>query len=72
MNTPNKQFSCSKCNNNQCETGEFYASGGMWSKVFNIQARKFQTVSCTQCGFTEIYQKEKAGTGANVLDFLVG
>jgi len=59
-----------KCKGQQCTTGEFRAAGGFWSKIFNVQGRTFQTLSCSQCGFVEIYDKGKAGKGANILDFL--
>ena len=32
---------------------------------------KFVTISCRQCGYTELYRAQ-TGTGMNVLDFLVG
>ena len=41
------------------------------AKMFDVQNKKFITVSCTKCGYTELY---KTGTdaGMNMLDFLVG
>ena len=63
-------FKCSKCSHDQCNIGEIRAAGGFWSKIFNVQARKFKTVSCSSCGFTEMYDGGKSGKGQNVLDFL--
>ena len=37
----------------------------------NVQNKKFITISCRQCGYTELYRAQ-TGTGMNVLDFLVG
>lgn len=37
---------------------------------YSIQNKKFITVSCTNCGFTELYRSETS-TGENVLDFLI-
>ncbi|WP_447440504.1 zinc ribbon domain-containing protein, partial [Staphylococcus aureus] len=35
------------------------------------QNKKFITISCTQCGYTELYRSQTSG-GMNVLDFLLG
>ena len=37
----------------------------------DIQNKKFTTVSCGQCGFTEIYRGDSSTLG-NVFDFLTG
>jgi hypothetical protein len=34
-----------------------------------VQNKKFITVSCTRCGYTELY-KSQTGAGWNILDFL--
>lgn len=46
-------------------------AGGDFAKLFNVQNKKFVTISCRQCGYTELYRAQ-TGTGMNVLDFLVG
>ncbi len=61
-------YVCPKCNNNQYETGEFSATGGFFTKIFDIQNKKFTTVTCTNCRYTEIYQADSSFLG-NVLDF---
>ncbi len=63
-------FQCIKCKGQQCETGEFRAAGGFWSKIFNVQGRTFQTKTCVQCRFVEVYDGGKSGKGTNILDFL--
>ena len=73
MDESQKQnFKCIKCGNSQCEVGEFRAAGGFWSKLFDIQGRRFKTVSCTQCGYTEVYSGAKSKGIENVADFLAG
>ena len=47
-------FSCVKCGSVECETGEFRAMGGNLAKFFDVQNKKFSTVSCRRCGSTEI------------------
>ncbi len=64
-------YICPKCNNTSYEDGQFQATGGTFSKLFDIQTEKFTTVSCTNCGYTEIY-KRTSNTGENVIDFLFG
>ena len=59
---------CLKCQNRQFETGQFAATGGGLSKFFNVQNKKFTTVTCTRCKYTEMYKTETSTLG-NVLDF---
>lgn len=48
-----KQYICPKCGNTQYESDQFQATGGNFSKIFDIQNKKFITISCTRCGYTE-------------------
>ena len=61
-------YVCPKCKNVRCETGEFRATGGFWSKIFDVQGKKFTTVVCTRCRYTEIYQADSSTLG-NIFDF---
>lgn len=71
MEAQQQSFSCPKCGSGTCKLGEFHAAGGFWSKMFDVQGTKFSTVTCEQCGFTEIYKK--AGRkGGNIIDLLTG
>ena len=62
-------FKCVKCGHRQCEINEFRATGGFWTKIFNVQSKRFTTVSCAQCKYTELYQAPSSKLG-NVFDFL--
>lgn len=66
-----KQFICAKCGCSEFESGQFQATGGNFAKIFDVQNKKFITVSCKRCGFTELYRAE-TDAGWNVLDFLFG
>ncbi len=66
-----KLWICPKCGNTTCEIDEFRAVGGGFAKVFDVQNKKFTTVSCTKCGFTELY-KGSTSTLGNIFDFFVG
>lgn len=66
-----QEYVCVKCGNKDYELGEFRAAGGWFSKLFDIQNKKFTTVTCTHCWYVEVYQAESGALG-NVLDFLTG
>ena len=46
-------------------------TGGILTKIFNLQSNKFITVSCLKCGYTELYKTVTSGI-ENVTDFLIG
>lgn len=64
------QWKCLKCENEEFEKDQFQATGGNFSKIFDIQNKKFITITCTKCGYTELY-KEDVSAGMNILDFLM-
>lgn len=66
MNTLN--YTCPKCGNRTYTIDEFRATGGFLAKVFDVQNKKFSTVSCEQCTYTEIYKSDSSTLG-NVFDF---
>lgn len=65
-----KCYECPKCGGNHYESDQFQATGGNFAKMFDIQNKKFITISCTHCGFTELY-KSQTSDGWNILDFLI-
>lgn len=65
------KWSCFKCSNTEFETDIFHATGGMLTKLFDIQNKKFTTVSCTRCRYTEIY-KASTSSLSNIFDFFTG
>jgi len=67
--TMNKlNYKCPKCGNTQYEVGEIRTTGGMLSKIFDVQNKKFTTVTCKKCSYTEIYKADSSMLG-NVFDF---
>lgn len=60
-------YTCPKCSNTQYEVGEIRAAGGFWSKIFDVQGRRFTTVTCSICKYTEIYAAESSMLG-NIFD----
>lgn len=74
-NNPNEEdqiehrnWKCPKCKNKEFEADQFAATGGGLTKFFNIQSKKYTTVTCTSCRYTEMY-KTNTSTLGNVLDF---
>jgi predicted nucleic-acid-binding Zn-ribbon protein len=61
-------YQCPKCGNTQYEVGEIRTTGGMLSKIFDVQNKKFTTVTCKKCSYTEIYKTDSSMLG-NVFDF---
>lgn len=60
-------YRCPKCSNTQYEIGEIRAAGGFWSKIFDVQGKRFSAVTCNHCKYTEFY-KTDTGTLENIFD----
>ncbi|MCY1152943.1 MAG: zinc ribbon domain-containing protein [Sphaerochaetaceae bacterium] len=65
-----KQYVCPKCGCTHYQSDVFQATGGNFAKIFDVQNKKFVTISCDNCGYTELYKKNSS-SGMNVLDFLL-
>jgi len=63
-----KKYQCPKCGSKYFETSEIRATGSFATKLFNIQNKKFTTIICSQCKFTEFYAVPSNKLG-NILDF---
>ena len=63
-----KKYICAKCSCDKYKSGEIRTTGGFWTKIFNIQNKKFVTISCRDCGHTDFYAKDGARTAENILD----
>ncbi|MUV61363.1 zinc ribbon domain-containing protein [Halobacterium sp. CBA1126] len=46
---------CPKCGHDEVDVGSISTTGPGLSKMFDIQTNNFQTVTCTSCGYTELY-----------------
>lgn len=42
-----QMYQCPKCGNTSYETDQFQATGGNFAKIFDVQNKKFITISCT-------------------------
>ena len=66
-----QQYVCPKCGNMEYEADQFQATGGNFAKLFDVQNKRFTTITYTRCGYTELY-KEMSDGAMDVLDFLIG
>ncbi len=64
----NNSYVCPKCGNTHCEIDTIAATGGGLSKIFDVQNKKFTTVTCNRCKYTELYKAEASALG-NIFDF---
>ncbi len=64
-----EKWKCPKCGGEEFEQNQFQATGGNLAKLFDVQNKKFITISCKKCGYTELY-KSKTSMAMNILDFL--
>ena len=46
------KMQCPKCNNNEYEVGEAYLAGSILAKLFDVQNRKFTSMTCSMCHYT--------------------
>ena len=67
----NTKYQCPKCGCQAYETDKLSASGGLFSKLFDVQNKKFVLVICQECGYTEMY-KQETSTLENIGDFIFG
>lgn len=65
------QYVCPKCGCRHYEHDQFQATGGNFAKLFDIQNKRFITITCTNCGYTELYKSMGDGV-MDALDFLMG
>jgi len=60
---------CPKCGHTETEVDEIATSGTGLSKMFDVQNRSFNVVSCTNCGYSELYKGTSSG---NMVDLFLG
>lgn len=65
------QYRCPKCGNTSYTTDQIQTTGGNFSKIFDVQNKRFTVVSCSRCGYSEFYRKD-GSTAWDILDFLIG
>jgi len=61
-------YRCPKCGCSSCDVSELRSTGGFFTKVFDVQSKKFTTVTCSQCKYTELFKADSSMLG-NIFDF---
>ncbi len=68
MSAEGLNYRCPKCGANTCEVSELRGTGGFLTKVFDVQSKRFTTVTCTRCRYTELFKADSSMLG-NIFDF---
>jgi len=63
-----REYVCPKCGNKQYEVDEIRTTGSFLAKIFDVQNKKFAVISCTHCGYSELYKRRTSSFG-NIVDF---
>lgn len=66
MNNPVK-YTCPKCGSKTFVKSEISTSGSFLTRVLKIQRKRFTTVTCSECKYTEFYNLSPKRLG-DVLD----
>jgi hypothetical protein len=66
---PGDESGCPKCGHTETELDDIATSGTGLSKMFDVQNRTFTVVTCTNCGYSELYRAE---SGGNLVDLFLG
>lgn len=62
---------CPKCDHTEADVDTVSMTGGGPSKTFDIQNRKFEVVSCTNCGYSGPYRVDRSGS-SDLVDVFFG
>jgi len=68
---PGSESGCDKCGHADAEVGTISTTGGGLSKMFDIQTNSFKVVTCTNCGYSELYRDTTAGS-SDIVDVFLG
>ena len=58
-----RPYVCPKCGCTDYDVDRLQATGGNFAKLFDVQNKKFVTVSCCNCGYTELYRQTAGKAG---------
>lgn len=65
------KYTCMKCGSHDYEIGEIRVTGSFLAKIFDVQNKKYSSVTCKRCSYTEFY-KADSSTLSSVFDLFVG
>jgi predicted nucleic-acid-binding Zn-ribbon protein len=62
---------CPKCGHRDAITDTISTTGGGLSKMFDVQTKRFEVVSCANCGYSELYRSDRR-SGSDIADVFFG
>jgi predicted nucleic-acid-binding Zn-ribbon protein len=62
---------CVKCGHTEAQTKEIATTGTGLSRYLDVQHNHFTVVYCTNCGYSELYNKSSS-RGSNIIDLFFG
>ncbi|MFC6836378.1 zinc ribbon domain-containing protein [Halomarina ordinaria] len=62
---------CVKCGHSDADVGSISTTGSGLSKFFDVQTNNFKVVSCTNCGYSELY-RDTGSAGSDLVDIFFG
>jgi predicted nucleic-acid-binding Zn-ribbon protein len=62
---------CPKCGYTGTDVGSIATTGTGLSKMFDVQNNHFDVVSCTNCGYSELYRNTGSESG-DIVDIFLG
>lgn len=67
--TEMEESGCPKCGNEDAEVDTIATTGAGLSRLFDVQTRQFRVVTCTNCGYSELYRGQDTEI---ILDLFLG
>ncbi|WP_103105594.1 zinc ribbon domain-containing protein [Brevibacillus reuszeri] len=67
----NARKGCLKCGCTSATITEMSATGGILSRMLNLQYQRFDVVSCVACGYSEMYKRDPSAT-RDIVDLFFG
>lgn len=55
-----EEHGCPKCGHKEADVDAIATTGTGLTKLFDLQNRRFQAISCANCGYTEFYRGHDA------------
>ena len=57
-------YKCIKCGCEGYEASKLYAAQDRFESIMDYESGKFVTVSCINCGYTELYKRQSSALGS--------
>jgi hypothetical protein len=71
MTPSSDESGCPKCGHRDAITDSISTTGGGISKLFDVQTKTFEVVSCANCGYSEFYRSDRQ-RGSDLADIFFG